>query len=460
LYNGSSFTTLDDPDSVKSTYITGISGNTIVGYYTDSSGLYDGFVYNPPTVFFGSTAGTIVSVSATQIVATSPVAGTGTVDVTVVTPDGTSPVCSADQFSYYGAAPAVNSISPTVGPVAGGISVTITGTSLANATAVMFGATAASIVSDTATQIVVASPAENAGTVDVTVTTANGTSPTSSADRFAFVYTAAPAITSMNSTTFTSSMTGSFSVTASGYPTPTFSESGSLPSGVSLTPAGVLSGTPPAGTSGTYPIVITASNSLSPSATQAFTLIVAMPGGQATLVTELTAPSSVWYDQAATLTLTYKNTGTAAMAAPLLVLTPTQDDQSGALLTLDSSLKGESLDTATVPNGYSETIDILGSGVMPGVLGPGESVTVPVYYAGWLTNQWTFSAPNPTFSVGAITEANTTSIQWSDIRSTLQPPGMSSAAWNAVFANLTTDMGSTGPDPKSFHAAATVGCLP
>ena len=37
--------------------------------------------------------------SDTQITAISP-AGTGTVDITVTTPDGTSPASSADQFTY------------------------------------------------------------------------------------------------------------------------------------------------------------------------------------------------------------------------------------------------------------------------------------------------------------------------------------------------------------------------
>ncbi len=46
VYNGSSFTTLDDPAGVKGTYVAGISGNTIVGYYTDASDLNHGFVYN------------------------------------------------------------------------------------------------------------------------------------------------------------------------------------------------------------------------------------------------------------------------------------------------------------------------------------------------------------------------------------------------------------------------------
>ncbi len=184
-------------------------------------------------VDFGTTAArNVVINSATQITATSP-AGTGTVNVTVVTPAGTSGPVTADEFLYV-AAPTVTGLSASVGPLGGGTTVTIAGTSLANATAVMFGSTTGAIVSDTATQIVVVSPAENAGIVDVTVRTAGGTSAKSAAD--SFVYTPL-AITSSNSTTFTVGTAGSFSVTA-GNPAPTFTESGSLPSGVTFTSAG------------------------------------------------------------------------------------------------------------------------------------------------------------------------------------------------------------------------------
>jgi IPT/TIG domain len=50
-------------------------------------------------VSFGSTAGTITSNTATQVVATSP-AGSGVVDITVKTAGGTSATSSADRFTY------------------------------------------------------------------------------------------------------------------------------------------------------------------------------------------------------------------------------------------------------------------------------------------------------------------------------------------------------------------------
>jgi hypothetical protein len=83
--------------------------------------------------------------------------------------------------------PTVTSISPTGGPLAGNISVTITGTNLAEATEVKFGTSTASITSKASTQVVVTAPsASSIGTVDVTVTTAGGTSATSDNDKFTY----------------------------------------------------------------------------------------------------------------------------------------------------------------------------------------------------------------------------------------------------------------------------------
>ena len=84
-----------------------------------------------------------------------------------------------------------------------------------------------------------------------------------------------PAITSGNSTTFTTSISGSFTLTATGLPTPTLTETGALPTGVSFNAStGVLGGTPAAGTGGAYNIIFTASNGVGTAATQSFTLTV------------------------------------------------------------------------------------------------------------------------------------------------------------------------------------------
>ena len=148
-------------------------------------------------VKFGANAATVTTNTATQIVATNPAGSAGTVDVTVTTPGGTSATSANDHYTYTNG-PSVAAISPTSGPTAGGTSVTITGANLASATAVKFGSNTATINSNTATQIVAVAPAGSAGAVDVTVTTAGGTSAASLADRY--TYAGPPTVTGVSPT--------------------------------------------------------------------------------------------------------------------------------------------------------------------------------------------------------------------------------------------------------------------
>ena len=147
-------------------------------------------------VNFGGTPATAFRVNSdTSITAGSPAGSVGTVDITVTTPGGTSAASTADQFSYVLPA-TVTSVSPNAGPIAGGTSVTITGTGFTTTTAVHFGATAATFTVNSDTSITAVSPAGSVGTVDITVTNAGGTSTTSAADRF--TYDAVPTVTSVS----------------------------------------------------------------------------------------------------------------------------------------------------------------------------------------------------------------------------------------------------------------------
>jgi IPT/TIG domain-containing protein len=83
--------------------------------------------------------------------------------------------------------PVVTGISPSSGADNARTNVTIGGTALSAATAVNFGVLTAAITSNTDTQIVVIVPNQTGGgTVDVTVTTASGTSAMTPADRFTY----------------------------------------------------------------------------------------------------------------------------------------------------------------------------------------------------------------------------------------------------------------------------------
>lgn len=91
---------------------------------------------------------------------------------------------------------------------------------------------------------------------------------------------AAPIITSANNATFKIGVANTFTVTAVGTPTPTYTVSGTLPGGVSFnTTTGVLSGNP-AAPAAVYNLTFTATNGNNPPATQNFTLTVSNKTGQ------------------------------------------------------------------------------------------------------------------------------------------------------------------------------------
>jgi hypothetical protein len=108
--------------------------------------------------------------------------------------------CGYGYGSGSGPAPAVTSVSPNFGGIGGGTSVTITGSGFCNNTAsVQFGATpAASWVLVDDNHITAVSPAHAVGTVDVTVTNGNGTSPIVAADHFTFLPDSPSVYTAIN----------------------------------------------------------------------------------------------------------------------------------------------------------------------------------------------------------------------------------------------------------------------
>jgi IPT/TIG domain len=143
-----------------------------------------GFVSGSKVKFGTVAAKSSTLVSATQLTATVPT-GSGTVDTTVTTPGGTSATSSADRFAYV--MPTVSSVSPNVGSVAGGQTVTIRGTNLTGAVIVAFGVAEtanATVVSDT--ELTVTAPPNDPGMIDVVVTTPKGTSLVTTRDRYTY----------------------------------------------------------------------------------------------------------------------------------------------------------------------------------------------------------------------------------------------------------------------------------
>jgi hypothetical protein len=145
------------------------------------------------TALAGATAVRFGSAEATNLTQTSPTsltvtapAGTGTVDVKVTTPSGESIRTVSDRYTYA-QVPKITGLSPKSGPVTGAHTVVIKGTELRTTSAVSFGATAATsfkVISET--EVSAVAPAHEAGIVNVTVTTAGGTSAITTADHYKY----------------------------------------------------------------------------------------------------------------------------------------------------------------------------------------------------------------------------------------------------------------------------------
>ncbi len=144
-----------------------------------------GFVSDAHVSFGSSPASSVTYVGPTELTAVAPAEAAGTADIQVTTGGGTNATSSADQYLF--GAPSLTGVSPTSGPVAGGNTVTITGTGFVADARVIFGSTAAGSVTHVSpTELTAVAPAESAGTVNVRVDTGAGASPASSADRYTF----------------------------------------------------------------------------------------------------------------------------------------------------------------------------------------------------------------------------------------------------------------------------------
>jgi hypothetical protein len=143
-------------------------------------------------VKFGSASATEVTVvNATTVTAKAPACTPGaSVHVTVTTPEGTSATGASDEYKCDTPPPlpTVTGLNPTHGAAGGGNLVTITGTNLTGATAVKFGtAPATEVTVVNATTVTAKAPAGLPNsTVDVTVTTPEGTSVTGASDKYGY----------------------------------------------------------------------------------------------------------------------------------------------------------------------------------------------------------------------------------------------------------------------------------
>jgi RHS repeat-associated protein len=171
-----------------------------------------------------------------------------------------------------------------------------------------------------------------------------------------------------------------------------------------------------------------------------------LPAGESLLETDIILPPALGRASPATLYVEYANTGVAVMEAPILTLASNDPDGSDRpLLTLDSTLLAQALWSDSLPPGVGSEVQIYASGKTPGLLQPGESVRVPVYYAG-LQPPWDQTDEEVEFVIHIHAAGNSTQRDASAWKASLRPSWMSTDTWDAVFDNLTAQLGTTWGD--------------
>ncbi len=212
------------------------------------------------------------------------------------------------------------------------------------------------------------------GTYNLTLTASNG-SAASVSQPMTLIVDQAPSFISPATATFVTGTTGAFTPTASGSPAPAIAEVGDLPSGLSFSD-GTLSGTPAVGTNGFYPVTFTASNGVSPAASQSATLIVA-----STLPTVAAlSPSSGPSEGGTTVTIT----GTGFLGATAVTFGPTEATSFQVVSATQI--------TAVVPAGIQGTHNV--QVVTPGGPSPLSSADVFSYLVPTITSLSPSSGPS------------------------------------------------------------------
>ena len=226
-----------------------------------------------------------ISASETNGVVTLTNTGTSAVEVPVSVPKGTN-VGTASLSSYGGqlsgwvdlaagssvtlaeaVAPSITSAATATANVGAAFSFTVGTTgepapALTESGALPAGITFTDNGNGTAT-IAGTSTSGSGGTYPLTITATNGAG--SATQSFTLTNTEAPTITSPATATFTTTVPGTYNITTTGYPAPTLTETaGTLPAGLAFVDngngTGTISGTAAAGSQGTYPVTISATN--------------------------------------------------------------------------------------------------------------------------------------------------------------------------------------------------------
>jgi hypothetical protein len=358
--------TVTNPDAQSGTITNGftyVSTAPIVGSVTPASGSTLGgtivtitgsnFVSGATVTFGGAAATNVTVATSSSITATTPAHVSGAVNVIVTNPD-TENGTLVSGFTYFSTAPTVASVAPNSGPMAGGTSVTITGTNFVSGATVAFGsAPATNVTVVDSTSITAATPAHVTGVVSVTVTNPDSQSGTLT-NGFSYISTTAPTVGSVSPPLGTTLGGTSVTVTGTNFvPGATLSIGGTAASNVAVVNSTTLTATSPAHAAGVVNVVVTNPNTESGTLTNGFTYVSTAPtvasvtpssglttGGTAVSIvgTNFVAGATVSFGGTAASNVVVLNSTTLTATTPahaaggVNVVVTNPDTQTGALV--------------------------------------------------------------------------------------------------------------------------------
>ncbi len=417
-----------------------------------------------------SAAQTAGSVTATEQngVVTVKNTGTGAVNVPITAPPGTTIGTAAFGSAYDGqlsawtsvaadgsvtltedVPPSITSADSATSIVGAAFNDTVTTTAYPVATLTESGALPTGVTfmnNGNGTATISGTPTTGTGgsyPINITATNTNGTT----TQTFTLTNSEAPTIHSASVATFSTGAAGTYTVTTSGYPAATITESGALPTGLAFaagtTGTATVAGTPATGTTGTYPVTISATNSSGSTATLALTITVGVG-----------SPPTITSGTAADFTL--GNAGSYAVTttgSPIPAITETGTLPAG--LTFDDQGNGTALLSGTPTATGTTTLDITAANsIAPNAT---QVLTVTVDQAPTIT-----SAASDTVTLGtAFTfPVATTGYPAPTLTETgALPAGVSFVAGTNGTATLAGTPTATGVFPLIVTATSTAGTV-
>jgi len=328
--------TITSPDNTSVVYGTG-------GSFTVTSTGSPAATYS----LFGHPIGVSINLSS-GVITIAPSTAAGEYEFTVTASNGVSPDATQEFTLTVTKAPEITSADNMSVVNGTGGSFTVTSTGYPAATYSLAGVPAGVSIG-AFTGVMTIEGSLDAGSYEFTVFASNGVSPDATQE-FTLTVTKAPEITSANIVSVVNGIGGSFTVIATGYPAATYSLTDE-PLGVSIdssTGVIMISGSLAAGS---YEFTVTASNGVSPNATQTFTLTVT-PAPVAPTITSLNNTSVVsgiggTFNVTATgdATITYSLTGAPAGVSI--------NSSTGAMTIAPSVVVSTHTFTVTASNGVS-----------------------------------------------------------------------------------------------------------